>query len=91
MTTALKSHPTARRASETISPAHGSTLMKALVYAETGQIRLQDCPKPVITAPGDAIVRITQTTICGTDLHILKGDVPRPRRRGVFWATRASA
>ena len=50
--------------------------MKALVYSKSGKIALQDCPKPKITAPGDAVVRVTHTSICGTDLHILKGDVP---------------
>ena len=50
--------------------------MKALVYHGPGQKSLDDCPKPVVQAPTDAIVRITRTTICGTDLHILKGDVP---------------
>jgi alcohol dehydrogenase len=50
--------------------------MKALVYLGPGKKALQDRPKPEITAPGDAIVRITRTTICGTDLHILKGDLP---------------
>ncbi len=50
--------------------------MQALVYNGPGQKHLQDCPKPVIKLPGDAIVRVTKTTICGTDLHILKGDVP---------------
>lgn len=50
--------------------------MKALVYLGPTQKALKDCPKPEIVAPGDAIVRITRTTICGTDLHILKGDVP---------------
>lgn len=50
--------------------------MKALVYHGPGQKSLEDCPKPVIVDPGDAIVRVTHTTICGTDLHILKGDVP---------------
>lgn len=49
--------------------------MKALVYSNSGKIALEDRPKPEITAPGDAIVRVTHTTICGTDLHILKGDV----------------
>lgn len=49
--------------------------MKALVYSKSGKIALEDRPKPEITAPGDAIVRVTHTTICGTDLHILKGDV----------------
>jgi alcohol dehydrogenase len=50
--------------------------MKALVYAGPGKKALEDRPKPDITAPTDAIVKITKTTICGTDLHILKGDVP---------------
>ena len=50
--------------------------MKALVYRGPGKKALEDRPKPQITAPTDAIVRILKTTICGTDLHILKGDVP---------------
>jgi alcohol dehydrogenase len=50
--------------------------MKALVYLGPGHKALQDRPKPEIAAPTDAIVRVTRTTICGTDLHILKGDVP---------------
>jgi alcohol dehydrogenase len=50
--------------------------MKALVYHGPGKRALDDHPKPEITAPTDAIVKITKTTICGTDLHILKGDVP---------------
>lgn len=50
--------------------------MKALVYQGAHQMALQERPKPSIVAPTDAIVRMTRTTICGTDLHILKGDVP---------------
>ena len=50
--------------------------MKALVYHGPGKRSWEDKPKPQIQAPTDAIVRITKTTICGTDLHILKGDVP---------------
>lgn len=49
--------------------------MKALVYRGPGKKALEDHVKPEITAPTDAIVKITKTTICGTDLHILKGDV----------------
>jgi alcohol dehydrogenase len=49
--------------------------MKALVYLGPGKKALQDRPKPAVVEPGDAIVRVTRTTICGTDLHILKGDV----------------
>ena len=50
--------------------------MKALVYHGPGQKALEERPMPALAAPTDAIVRITKTTICGTDLHILKGDVP---------------
>ena len=50
--------------------------MKALVYLGPNKKSLEDRPKPVIAAPTDAIVKVTRTTICGTDLHILKGDLP---------------
>lgn len=50
--------------------------MKALVYLGPGKKALEERPVPEILAPTDAIVKITKTTICGTDLHILKGDVP---------------
>ncbi|MGB3809366.1 MAG: zinc-dependent alcohol dehydrogenase family protein [Parvibaculum sp.] len=50
--------------------------MKALVYQGPGKKALRDRPTPEIVDPSDAIVRMTRTTICGTDLHILKGDVP---------------
>ena len=49
--------------------------MKALVYGGPGKRALEDRPKPELVHPTDAIVKITKTTICGTDLHILKGDV----------------
>ena len=49
--------------------------MKALVYTANNEKILEERPKPTITMPSDAIVKITKTTICGTDLHILKGDV----------------
>jgi len=50
--------------------------MKALVYHGPNKKLWEDKQKPVIQEPTDAVVRITKTTICGTDLHILKGDVP---------------
>lgn len=50
--------------------------MKALVYLGPGRKQVEDRPKPELKAPDDAIVKILTTTICGTDLHILKGDVP---------------
>ncbi len=50
--------------------------MKALVYRGPRKKILEDRPKPKIVAPTDAIVKMVKTTICGTDLHILRGDVP---------------
>jgi alcohol dehydrogenase len=53
-----------------------SNTMKALVYHGPGRRAWEDKPRPTIQDPSDAIVRITTSTICGTDLHILKGDLP---------------
>ncbi|MES2267406.1 MAG: zinc-dependent alcohol dehydrogenase family protein [Bacteroidota bacterium] len=50
--------------------------MKALVYHGPGKKAWEEKPKPEIKEPTDAVVRISKTTICGTDLHIMKGDVP---------------
>ncbi|MET4058885.1 alcohol dehydrogenase [Arthrobacter sp. UYP6] len=50
--------------------------MKALVYEGPGQKSWKDVPDPQIRDPRDAIIKMDATTICGTDLHILKGDVP---------------
>ncbi|KAA0107555.1 zinc-dependent alcohol dehydrogenase family protein [Mycolicibacterium sp. P1-5] len=50
--------------------------MKALVYQGPGRRAWQEVPDPQIQHPADAIVRVDAVTICGTDLHILKGDVP---------------
>jgi alcohol dehydrogenase len=50
--------------------------MKALVYHGPGNRSYDEKPMPIIKESTDAIVRITKTTICGTDLHIMKGDVP---------------
>jgi alcohol dehydrogenase len=57
------------------TPAATTGTMKALVYQGPGKKALEDRPRPEIAASTDAIVRVTKTTICGTDLHILKGDV----------------
>ncbi len=54
----------------------GAGRMKALVYHGPGKRSWEDAPRPAIKNATDAIVRITTSTICGTDLHILKGDVP---------------
>jgi alcohol dehydrogenase len=50
--------------------------MRALVYHGPGQKQWEEVSKPTILEDGDAIVRVDAVTICGTDLHILKGDVP---------------
>ncbi|UQE75135.1 zinc-dependent alcohol dehydrogenase family protein [Gordonia sp. PP30] len=50
--------------------------MKALVYHGAGQKSWEEVADPVIEKPTDVIVKMTATTICGSDLHILKGDVP---------------
>jgi alcohol dehydrogenase len=50
--------------------------MRALVYGGPGKIELKDVPIPIVTKPTDALVKIIKTTICGTDLGILKGKVP---------------
>lgn len=50
--------------------------MKALVYQGPGEKVWTEKDKPGIEKPTDVIVKVTKTTICGTDLHILKGDVP---------------
>jgi alcohol dehydrogenase len=62
--------------SPTVTSRRARATMKALVFHGPGKRSLEDRPRPVITAPTDAILRITKTTICGSDLHILKGDVP---------------
>ncbi|MGE5433137.1 MAG: zinc-dependent alcohol dehydrogenase family protein [Syntrophomonadaceae bacterium] len=50
--------------------------MKALVYHGAGKRAWEEKPKPAISNPKDVILKISMTTICGTDLHIMKGDVP---------------
>lgn len=50
--------------------------MRALVYHGPHQLVLEEKNRPVLVSTTDAIVRITTTTLCGTDLHILNGDVP---------------
>src|SRR5690606_9300691 len=65
------------------SPHHAvrevGDVMKAVVYGGPGQRSWKDVPDPMITDPRDAIIRVDTVTICGTDLHILGGDVPAVR------------
>jgi threonine dehydrogenase-like Zn-dependent dehydrogenase len=49
--------------------------MRAAVFLGKGQIKIREVPRPE-PGPGEALVRITLTTICGTDVHILKGEYP---------------
>ncbi|MEU3980840.1 zinc-dependent alcohol dehydrogenase family protein [Streptomyces sp. NPDC026672] len=53
--------------------------MKGLVFHGPGQSAWEDVPDPALKEPTDAVVRVDTVTICGTDLHILKGDVPEVR------------
>jgi len=50
--------------------------MKAVVYRGPGKLALEEKPKPLLEKPTDCLVKMLKTTICGTDLHICKGDVP---------------
>ena len=64
--------------------------MKALVYHGPGERGWDSVEDPGIIDPTDIVVRVDTTTICGTDLHILKGMFQRPQRAR-FSATRPSA
>jgi alcohol dehydrogenase len=71
MTTTAIAPPTTH-----VAARNAKTSMKALVYHGPGKRAWEDKPRPAIQDPRDAIVRVTTSTICGTDLHILKGDLP---------------
>lgn len=47
--------------------------MKAVVFHGIGDIRVDEVPEPVIEQPTDAVVRLTASAICGTDLHFIRG------------------
>ncbi|HEU4610617.1 MAG TPA: alcohol dehydrogenase catalytic domain-containing protein, partial [Kofleriaceae bacterium] len=57
--------------------------MKAIVWHDIGDIRLEDVPEPKIEKPTDAIVRLTASAICGTDLHMVRGTVS-PMKKGTI-------
>jgi len=61
---------------KTTDNANKLTTMKALVFHGPNSLALEDRARPRLIEATDAIVRISTTSICGTDLHILKGDVP---------------
>ena len=50
--------------------------MRALIFADIGRVEMADVPRPSVQEPGDALVRITTTAICGSDLHVLNGRIP---------------
>src|SRR6185436_19476018 len=55
-------------------PKSGAT-MKAAVFHGVDDLRIEEVPRPT-AGPGEAVIRVTLTTICGTDLHILRGEYP---------------
>jgi threonine dehydrogenase-like Zn-dependent dehydrogenase len=64
------------RAEETaITTGAGAKTMKATVFNGVDDIRVEEVPRPT-AGPGEAVIRITLTTICGTDVHILRGEYP---------------
>jgi threonine dehydrogenase-like Zn-dependent dehydrogenase len=50
--------------------------MRGVVFDGIGSVRLADLPDPVVEDPGDAVIRVTRTAICGSDLHLLHGKAP---------------
>jgi alcohol dehydrogenase len=78
--TTIATSPQIKTTELSLAQNHGSDgaakKMKALVYHGPGKKSWEDKPRPVILEPTDAVVKILKTTICGTDLHIMKGDVP---------------
>jgi alcohol dehydrogenase len=60
---------------ETIVPAASTATMRAAVFHGVNDIRIEEVPRPH-AGPGEAVIRVTMTTICGTDLHIVRGEYP---------------
>lgn len=50
--------------------------MRAVIYQDVGRLTVEDVPRPSILEPGDALLRVTTTAICGSDLHVLNGRIP---------------
>src|SRR3984893_2228357 len=67
------------RARARLVATKGRIAVRALVYHGPGQREWDEVPDPVIEQPTDIVVRIETSTICGSDLHILKGDVPETK------------
>ena len=60
---------------EKMMPSPKTTTMRAAVFHGVDDLRVEDVPRPH-AGPGEAVIRVTMTTICGTDLHILRGEYP---------------
>ncbi len=60
---------------EKTTPTTRTTTMRAAVFHGVNDIRIEEVPRPH-AGPGEAVIRVTMTTICGTDLHILRGEYP---------------
>ena len=58
--------------------------MRALCWHGTGDVRVDDVPDPIIEDPGDAIIRVTSTAICGSDLHLYNGYMPTMEKGDVL-------
>lgn len=58
--------------------------MRAVVFAGQGEVRVDDVPAPSLTKPTDAIVEVTLSAICGSDLHLLHGKTPGMREGGII-------
>ncbi|KAJ5778773.1 hypothetical protein N7520_002019 [Penicillium odoratum] len=57
--------------------------MDAIIYRGPSTVEVQKRPNPNMQAPTDAVVRLLRSSKCGTDLHILKGDVPNESPGGI--------
>jgi threonine dehydrogenase-like Zn-dependent dehydrogenase len=57
--------------------------MRAVVFEDVGRVRLEDLPDPVIEEPGDAVMRVTLSAICGSDLHFFHGKAPMSPGEGI--------
>ena len=55
--------------------AFATPTMRATVFHGVNDIRVEEVPRPC-AGPGEALIRVTTTTICGTDLHIVRGEYP---------------
>ena len=58
--------------------------MRALTFADIGRVEMADVPRPSVEEPGDVVVRVTSTAICGSDLHVLHGRIPGMTPGGIL-------